>query len=532
MVTAERDDAGRVAVAATIRMEGPRILATLIRTIGDVQVAEDAVQEATVAALGAWSVGGIPPEPRAWLTAVARRKAIDILRRERIRPDRERDALRLIALAQQDVPPDHVVDDDLLRLIFTCCHPTLSPQTRVALALRTLCGLSPAQIGAVLLTTEDATAKRLTRARQKIAAAHIPYRVPDPDAMADRLPAVCAVIHGLYTAGHAPIDGPDVSDVDAASEAVRLAELLHGLLPSQPMPAAVLALLLLTEARRPARLDDRGELVPLESQDRSRWDAVAIDRGVALLNDSLRRTGRQADAYQLQAAIAAEHGRAADHGATDRAEILRLYDLLVSIAPSPAVELARVVATAEAVGPGPRWPCWTPSRSAPAGTWCGPSCWPVSVGTPRRPGRWMPRSSARRTTRSVATGSDGVPSSTPSARIDRRPEMADAAAHSTDDVFAAVNRRVLVQFPNDEHGRMLRSPGLRTSGRFYAFASTDHLVVKLPAARVAEMIGNGTGVECSPRPGHPMREWVQLPAPDEGTCLAVVLEARSFVAGL
>jgi len=269
---------GHGAAAETVRVEGARILATLIRTVGDVQMAEDAVQEATLAALSAWPVTGVPPQPRAWLTVTARRKAIDILRRERARPGKERDGLRMIELARSDLPPDDVVHDDLLRLIFTCCHPTLSPPTRVALALRTLCGLSPAQIAGVLLTTEAATTKRLTRARQKIAAARIPYRVPAEAELADRLPTVCGVIHSLYTAGHAPVDGRAAYDVDACAEAVRLAELLHDLLPDQPMPASVLALLLLTEARRPSRLDEHGDVVTLDQQNRGRWDAAAIAR--------------------------------------------------------------------------------------------------------------------------------------------------------------------------------------------------------------------------------------------------------------
>ena len=311
-------------VAETVRVEGARILATLIRTVGDVQIAEDAVQEATLAALGAWPVTGVPPQPRAWLTVTARRKAIDILRRERARPGKERDGLRMIELARSDLPPDDVVHDDLLRLIFTCCHSALSPPTRVALALRTLCGLSPAQIAGVLLTTEAATTKRLTRARQKIAAARIPYRVPAEAELADRLPTVCGVIHSLYTAGHAPVDGRAAYDVDACAEAVRLAELLHDLLPDQPMPASVLALLLLTEARRPSRLDEHGDVVTLDQQNRGRWDAAAIARGIALLNDSLRCSHGQADAYQLQAAIAAEHARAASYDDTDWTEILRL----------------------------------------------------------------------------------------------------------------------------------------------------------------------------------------------------------------
>ncbi|TCO21402.1 RNA polymerase sigma-70 factor (ECF subfamily) [Kribbella steppae] len=356
------------AVAETIRVEGTRILATLIRTVGDVQLAEDAVQEATLAALGAWPVTGVPPEPRAWLTVTARRKAIDIIRREQARRGKERDGLELMELSQSDgIVPDSVVQDDLLRLIFTCCHPALSPPTRIALALRTLCGLSPAQIAGVLLTTEVATTKRLTRARQKIAAARIPYRVPAEDELPARLPAVCGVIHSLYTSGHAPVEGQTAYDVDGCTEAIRLAELLHELLPEQPMPTAVLALLLLTEARRPARLDDDGEVVTLDRQDRTRWDATAISRGIALLNDSLLRSGQQADAYQLQAAIAAEHARVPSYAATDWREIVRLYDLLVSIAPSTSAHLAHAVAIAEADGtasglalldelpPSPRW---------------------------------------------------------------------------------------------------------------------------------------------------------------------------------
>jgi RNA polymerase sigma factor (sigma-70 family) len=354
-------------LAETVRIEGARILATLIRTIGDVQTAEDAVQEATLAALATWPVTGVPPSPRAWLTVTARRKAIDILRRERARPDKERDGARLIELERPELPTDEVVHDDQLRLIFICCHPTLSPPTRVALALRTLCGLTPAQIAGVLLATEAGTAKQLTRARQKIAAAHIPYRVPPEQELPDRLPAVCGVIHSLYTAGHAPINGGAAYDVDTCTEALRLAGLLHDLLPDQPMPAAVLALLLLTEARRPARLDEQGGLVPLDRQNRSRWDGASIARGIALLNDSLRRSHGQADAYQLQAAIAAEHARAVSYAETDWAEILRLYDLLMSVAPSDAAALARIVAAAEAIGasagltmmaglpPSPRW---------------------------------------------------------------------------------------------------------------------------------------------------------------------------------
>ncbi|MFG1910302.1 RNA polymerase sigma factor [Kribbella sp. NPDC048928] len=334
-------------VGEVVRGEGARILASLIRVVGDVQLAEDAVQEAALAALGAWPVTGVPPEPRAWLTLTARRKAIDAIRRERARGAKERDGADLIELTKHEVEPEEVVQDDLLRLIFTCCHPSLSPPTRVALALRTLCGLSPAQIAGVLLTTEVATQKRLVRARQKIAAARIPYRVPSEAELPDRLPAVCAVVHSLYTAGHAPSEGDATYDVDLCTEAIRLAELLHSLLPEQPTPTAVLALLLLTEARRPARLDDAGQVVTLDLQDRMLWDQAMVARGIALLNESLERSEQQADAYQLQAAIAAEHARVPSYNATDWHEIVRLYDLLIGVSPSPAAELARVVAIAE-----------------------------------------------------------------------------------------------------------------------------------------------------------------------------------------
>ena len=297
----------------------------------------------------------------------ARRKAIDILRRENARADKERDGSALMELSAPDLPSESVVRDDQLRLIFTCCHPSLSPDARVALALRTLCGLSTRQIAALLLTAEPAMAKRLTRTRQKIAAARIPYRVPIATELPARLPAVCGVVHALYTAGHAPLAGDAPIDIDVCTEAVRLARLLHDLLPEEAMPTGLLALLLLTEARRPARVDEAGDVVLLSDQDRSRWDASRIVAGQSLLDASLRRTRGVADPYQLQAAIAAEHARAPAYEATDWAEIVRLYDLLLTVAPSPAAALNRAVAVAEAEGaiagletldgipPDPRW---------------------------------------------------------------------------------------------------------------------------------------------------------------------------------
>lgn len=336
------------ALAETVRTEGARILATLVRTVGSLQTAEDAVQEAAIRALRDWPIKGVPDEPRAWLTVTARRVAIDLLRRDGARAQKERAS---VELALPDLPPESVVADDQLRLIFTCCHPALGLDAQVTLALRTLCGLSPAQIGAVLLTSEAAVAKRLTRARAKIARAAIPYRVPAAEDLPGRLAAVCAVLHASYTIAHSAHGGDQLTDVDGAQEALRLARLVHDLMSDEPSPMAVLALMLLTESRRAARLNDEGDPVPLAEQDRSVWDSAAIEEGLRLLDESLRRTDAIADPYQLQAAIAAEHARAPSYQATNWAEIVRLCDLLLSVRPSSAAALARAVAIAESDGP-------------------------------------------------------------------------------------------------------------------------------------------------------------------------------------
>ena len=338
-------------LARTVRIEGARILATLVRTVGDLRLAEDAVQEATIAALRDWPVSGVPDSPRAWLTVTARRKAVDSIRREGLRASKEREATALMDLDAPE-PTQSVVRDDHLRLIFTCCHPALAADARVALALRTLCGLSTAEVAAVLLTSEPAMAKRLTRTRQKIRQARIPYRIPAADELPARLAAVCAVVHALYTSGHTRPSGDRLTDVDMCTEAIRLARMLLGLLPDQPQPQALLALLLLTEARRPARTNPRGEVVLLADQDRTRWDQVAIAEGLALLTASLDATRGQADPGQLQAAIAAQHALAPTAHDTDWVEILRLYDLLLSVQPgNSAAALGRTVALAHAHGP-------------------------------------------------------------------------------------------------------------------------------------------------------------------------------------
>lgn len=335
------------ALAETVRTEGARILATLVRTVGNLEIAQDAVQEAAARALDAWPRTGIPDEPRAWLTVTARRVAIDMLRREGARAGKERASMDLTI---PDLPSDSVVRDDQLRLLFTCCHPALALDAQVTLALRTLCGLSLAQVAAVLLTSEAAVAKRLTRTRAKIARAAIPYRVPRDEELPQRLAAVCAVLLASYTIAHTAVGGDHLSDVDGCAEALRLARLVHELLPDEAMPMAVLSLLLLTEARRAARADAQGDPVLLADQDRSIWDGAVTAEALRLLDRSLQRTGAIADPYQLQAAIAAEHARATSYGATDWAEVVRLYDLLLSVAPTSSAELARAVATAERSG--------------------------------------------------------------------------------------------------------------------------------------------------------------------------------------
>jgi RNA polymerase sigma factor (sigma-70 family) len=340
-------------LAEVVREEGARVLAVLVRHLGDWSLAEEAVQEAAVAALRSWPRDGVPREPRAWLTVTAKRKAVDVLRRERLRGDKERAAAALAELERPDASgedEEDAVDDDLLRLIFTCCHPSLAPEARLALTLKTLCQLSVAEVAAALLTTETAMARRLSRTKNKIAVAKIPYRTPTAAELPERLTSVCSVVHATYTAGHAPHGGDVVVATDLCAEAVRLARQLVRLMPDEAEPAAVLALLLLTEARRPVRVDGAGDPVVLADQDRDRWDVGLIDEGAALLDASLRRSDGIADPFQLQAAIALEHDRAPSYAGTDWPEVVRLYDLLLSVAPSAPAVLARGVAVAERDG--------------------------------------------------------------------------------------------------------------------------------------------------------------------------------------
>ena len=348
---AQAPDPARAALVRVVRDEGRRVLATLVRTVGDVGLAEDAVQDAAVRALQTWPRDGVPASPRAWLTVTARRRAIDILRRERGRGAREAAAMELHDPAGDVPPPDSVVRDDLLRLVFTCCHPSLSLEAQVALALRTLCGLTTAEVARALLVPEPTMEKRLTRARQKIRQARIPYRIPPDHELPDRLAGVAATVYLLFNEGYSATGGDDPLRADLLEEAVRLGRLLAGLLPDEPAVLGLLALMLLTEARRPARLDDAGDLVLLADQDRRRWRHDLAREGVVLVGQGLRRSPDRPDPYVVQAAIAACHALAPSYAATDWDAIVSWYDVLLTVHDTPVTRLNRAAAVGERDGP-------------------------------------------------------------------------------------------------------------------------------------------------------------------------------------
>jgi RNA polymerase sigma factor (sigma-70 family) len=343
-----------------LKTEGPRVLATLARTVGDLAVAEDALSEATIVALRAWERDGVPDSPRAWLTVVARRKALDVVRRESARAAKEREAFgwgtRAVANqaeeAAEAVEPDGALRDDLLRLIFSCCHPALSREAQVALALRTLARLEVAAIARAFLVPEATMAKRLVRARAKITTAGIRYAVPAGAELPGRLAGVLAVVYLIATEAHAPTEGEQIARLDLEAEAVRLARLLAELMPDEPEVLSLLALLLFTSARTPARTSASGAPVTLPDQDRSRWDAAAIAGGSRWLARAVARSGGVAGPYQLQAHLAAAHSTAPSWAETDWHRIVGLYDLLSTITASPAVALNRAVALTERDGPG------------------------------------------------------------------------------------------------------------------------------------------------------------------------------------
>ena len=337
----------RAQVEALYRHESRRVLATLIRLLGDFDLAEEALHDAFATAIEQWPAGGVPANPRAWLISAGRFKAIDALRR-RARFDA---ALGRIAeqLQDQALPEDEPpgVEDDRLRLIFTCCHPALQREAQVALTLREVCGLTTEEIARAFLTSPPTLAQRIVRAKGKIRDAGIPYQVPEPHELAERLDAVLQVIYLVFNEGYSASAGATLTRTDLSAEAIRLGRLLRELLP-EPEAEGLLALMLLTEARRPARTTDDGELVLLEAQDRRRWNRDLIREGTALVEHALSsgRTGR----YALQAAIAALHAEAATASETDWPQIVALYDLLIRLDPSPVVSLNRAVAVSQRDG--------------------------------------------------------------------------------------------------------------------------------------------------------------------------------------
>lgn len=329
-------------IASVFRTEHGRAVAVLTRSFGSLDVAEEAVQDAFVAAVEHWPADGVPPSPAGWIITTARRRAIDRLRREASRHDRHAQAALLHAQEHVEVGP---VRDDQLRLVFTCCHPALAPEAQVALTLRMVGGLTTEEIAHAFLVPVPTMQQRLVRAKGKIRDAHIPYRVPSDADLPDRLRTVLAVVYLVFTEGHQASSGPSVVRDDLCTEAIRLGRLLVELMPDEPEAAGLLALMLLVDARRPARQG----LVLLADQDRSLWDPAMLDEGLDLVRESLRRD--QPGPYQLQAAIQAVHASAASAQDTSWWQVVALYDQLLAVAPSPVVELNRAVAVAEVDGP-------------------------------------------------------------------------------------------------------------------------------------------------------------------------------------
>jgi RNA polymerase sigma-70 factor (ECF subfamily) len=330
---------------AVFRQEADRVLATLIRLLGDFDLAEEARQEAFAAALEQWPAGGMPDNPRAWLVRVGRNKGIDAIRRR---------VLLRSKLVDYDMPessgPDEELEDDRLRLIFTCCHPALGIESQIALTLRTVCNLPTHAIARVFLTSEEAMQQRLVRTKSKIRDSGIPYQTPSADVLDERLDGVLAVIYLVFTEGYAATRGAELIHEELCREAIRLCRLLDVWLPDRAAIRGLLALMLLHDARRKARTNAAGDIVLLEDQDRSSWDAAQIEEGLALVAQVLQMRGR-VSAYAVQAAIAALHAKAKSKDETDWPQIVGLYEVLLRLQPSPVVELNHAVAVSMVDGP-------------------------------------------------------------------------------------------------------------------------------------------------------------------------------------
>lgn len=354
------DDEAPAATRALVRLvrdSGRDVLATLVRFTGDLGLAEDAVQDAVVRALETWPRDGVPANPVAWMRLVARRRAVDLIRREASRAGKETAAMDpdpephgLFDLGPDLALDDSSLDDDLLRLLFTCCHPSLAPATQVSLALRTLGGLDTAEVARALLVSEASMAKRLTRARQKIRDARIPYRVPADHELPQRWAAVLATTYLMFNEGYAATSGDSLVRAPLVDEALRLARLLVRLQPDDPGALGLLALMLLQDSRRVARTGPDGGPVLLADQDRTRWDAAAIAEAVPLVGRGLRLSPHRPDRYVVQAAITSCHALAASYGETDWGAIVSWYDVLLTLDPGPVVRLNRAAAVAERDG--------------------------------------------------------------------------------------------------------------------------------------------------------------------------------------